>query len=852
MIRYLAHAVGVMTLAVAVSSVPVGAQRPSPSQAQALLQNRPDLVAQLRSRIQTSGLTPAQVRARLRAEGYPETLLDAYIEGTGTSADSSLSVGEDVFAAVRALGIADSLGVDSLRAIGAGRRRLNEFGEPADDDSVSVDSLPRNPRDARLFRRTTELRRQRADSGFSVFGMDIFDRGSTQFDPNLAGPVDANYRLGPGDRLVLILTGDVQASYQLDVTREGFVVIPEVGRLDVANLSLGQLDDLLYSRLGRVYSGVRRGGGTTRFSVSVARLRSNQVWVVGSVERPGSYRISSAGTALTALYAAGGPTLNGSLREIDLQRGGQTVASFDLYDYLLKGDASRDLRLQTGDVVFVRSAGPRVRLWGEVARPAIYELRPTETLADLITAAGGFLPTAERRRVQIERILPPSVRRSVGSDRIIREVVSADSTTGEVAAEPLQAGDVVRVFELPGRARSRVAVTGNVWQPGPVGFAAGMRLSDALRLAGGLKPDAYLGQVLVSRLQPDSTRAQLRAALRDTTGAAINDLTLADGDEIRVFSTTEFRPTRYVVISGAVRKKGRFPFREGMTLRDLVLQAGGLQESALLQEAEISRMPENRAGGVTAVDFRVPLDSTYIFERGPDGRYLGPPGLPVRQQGSAEVPLRPYDYVLIFQQPDWELGRSVVLTGEVKFPGRYTLRTKTERVSDVIQRAGGLTTEAYAGGTVFTRKQNDLGRIGLDVPRVLKDARHRDNLVLQDGDSLDVPQLVAVVNVRGAVNSPVAVAYIPGRNMDYYVNAAGGTNRKGDLKRAYVTQPNGKVEARRGRGVFVPASVPKPQPGALVYVPEKDPAEKKDYIGMAGSVAQVLASIVGIIAIVTR
>ena len=851
MIRYLARTVGILTLAVAVSSVPVGAQRPSPAQAQALLQNRPDLVQQLRSRIQTSGLTPAQVRARLRAEGYPETLLDAYIEGTGTSADSSLAVGEDVFAAVRALGIADSLGVDSLRAIGAGRRRLNEFGEPVEDDSLATDSLPRDPRTARLIRRTTELRRQKADSGFTVFGMDIFDRGSTQFDPNLAGPVDANYRLGPGDRLVLILTGDVQASYQLQVTREGFVVIPEVGRLDVANLTLGQLDDLLYSRLGRVYSGVRRGGGTTRFSVSVSGLRSNQVWVVGSVERPGSYRISSAGTALTALYAAGGPTLNGSMREIDLQRGGQTIASFDLYDYLLKGDASRDLRLQTGDVVFVRPAGARVRLWGEVARPATYELRSTETLADLIRAAGGFLPTAERRRVQIERILPPAVRRSVGSDRVIREVAS-DSVTGDVAAEPLQAGDVVRVFELPGRARSRVAVLGNVWQPGPVGFAAGMRLSEALRLAGGLKPDAYLGQVLVSRLQPDSTRAQLRAALRDTTGAAINDLTLADGDEIRVFSTTEFRPTRYVVISGAVRKKGRFPYREGMTLRDLVLQAGGLQESALLEEAEIARLPENRAGGKTAESIRVALDSTYIFERGPDGRYLGPPGLPVRQQGAAEVLLRPYDQVLILQQPDWELARSVVLTGEVKYPGRYTLKSKTERLTDVIQRAGGLTSEAYPGGTVFTRKQNDLGRIGLDVPRVLKDAKHRDNLVLQDGDSLDVPQLVAVVNVRGAVNSPVAVAYIPGRNLDYYVSAAGGTNRKGDLRRAYVTQPNGKVEARRGRGVFVPEAVPKPQPGALVYVPEKDPAEKKDYIGMAGSVAQVLASIVGIIAIVTR
>ena len=829
-----------------------GAQtRPSPSEVQAILQTRPDLVMQLRSRLQGSGLTPSQVRARLRAEGYPETLLDGYLSGTGAVADSSLGVGDDVFAAVRSLGIVDSAEVDSLRALrqgmlGGDRDSLRMLDDDRYGYARSMLGLPAQ-------RRNLELRRQKADSGYTVFGMAVFDRRTTQFDANVAGPVDANYRLGPGDRLVLILTGDVEASYTLDVTREGFVVIPQVGQIFVANLSLAQLDDLLYGRLGRVYSGVRRGAGaSTRFSVSVARLRSNQVYVIGDVERPGSYRVSAAGTALSALYAAGGPTINGSLRAIELRRGGQVVAQFDMYDYLLKGDAASDLRLLTGDVLFVRPAGTRVRIWGEVARPATYEMKETETLADLLRATGGLLPTADRRRVQIERIVAPAARRSAGSDRIVMDVASEQLTNGEGPAVPLLAGDIVRVFELPGRARSQVSVLGNVWTPGPVGFSPGMRLSEALRLAGGLKSDAYLGQVLVSRLQPDSSRSQLRAALRDTTGVALDDIQLADGDEITVFSQSEFRPTRYVVINGAVRKKGRFPFRDGMTLRDLMLMAGGLQESAWLGEAEIARLPESRAGGVTAVTTRVSLDSTYLFERGPDGRYLGPPGLQVRQQGTAEVPLRPYDNVLVLQQPDWELTRSVMLTGEVKYPGRYTLKHKSERLSDVITRAGGLTNEAYAGGTIFTRKLNELGRIGLDVPRVMKNPRHRDNLVLQDGDSIDVPQFAAVVNVRGAVNSPVAVAYVPGKDLNYYVNAAGGTNSKGELKRAYVTQPNGRVETRHGRSVFLPAWVPEPQPGASVFVPEKDPSLKKDYVGMAGSVAQVLGSLAGIIALLAR
>jgi protein involved in polysaccharide export with SLBB domain len=248
---------------------------------------------------------------------------------------------------------------------------------------------------------------------------------------------------------------------------------------------------------------------------------------------------------------------------------------------------------------------------------------------------------------------------------------------------------------------------------------------------------------------------------------------------------------------------------------------------------------------------RVPLDSTYLFERRADGRYLGPPGIAAPGSGAPEVSLQPYDNVLVFQQPDWEIARTVALTGEVRFPGRYTLKSKDERLGDLIQRAGGLTSEGYAAGIVFARREGDLGRVGLDLPGVLKDRRHRDNLVLMDGDSIHIPQYAAVVNVRGAVNSPVAVAYVPGRSLDYYIAAAGGASRRGDRKQAYVTQPNGKVESRRGRGIL-PDAVPKPAAGSLVYVPEKDPNDKRDFVAAATSVTQVLASIIGIVALLRR
>ena len=851
------------------------AQRTGTTQTQQMLQQNPALIEQLRQRIMTSGLTPDQVRARLRAEGYPENLLDAYLPGNSGATDSTVNQ-EDVFAAVTQLGIADTLDVELLRCgINADSLEasdtLNAFvtpqlpGQPPTTPAMDSAALRR-----RMEQRTRSLRagcsarqdslrrgliqkKAEADSGFTIFGLDFFRAGSTQFDANLTGPVDANYRVGPGDRLVLVLTGDVEAAYNLDVTREGFVVIPQVGQIWVNNLTLAELENVLYSRLGRVYSGVRRGAGaTTHFYVTPARLRSNQVYVVGDVVKPGSYRVSSAGTALSALYAAQGPTENGSLRQIEIHRGSGRLDVLDVYDYLLKGDASHDVRLDNGDRVFVPIHGPRVRILGEVTRPATYEMKPGETLADALRFAGGFTANAGRRRVQIERILPPNERGLSGRDRIVTDVVSDQFASGTGPALPIQPGDVIRVFPIATRVRNRIAVQGDVWAPGPQGITPGMRVSDAIRLAGGVKPDAYLGQLLVTRLLPDSTRIQLRAALRDTTGVVLNDFPVQEDDEIRVFSQTEFRPARYVAINGAVRKSGQYPFREGMTVRDLVLLAGGLDQSAYLNEAEIARLPLNRANGVTATTFRVPLDSSYLFERAPDGRYLGPPGLPASSGPNPDAIVQPYDNVLILRQPNWELQRTAVIAGEVKFPGRYSLKTKSERITDLIARAGGLTPDGYANGVVFYRKANRTGRIGIELPQVLRDSRSLDNLPLQDGDSIYIPRYNAVVSVAGAVNSPVAVTYAPGRALDYYIRAAGGPAKQADVKRAYVTQPNGKVDARASH-FLLPDHNPEPKPGSTVFVPTRDASDKPfDFVASAGSIAQILATLVTIVIALRR
>jgi protein involved in polysaccharide export with SLBB domain len=812
-----------------VPAVAATAQNVTPQQAQALLQARPDLAAQVRQRVGSSGLTPAQIQARLREQGYDPSLLDPYMGG---AAGEAAAPGNDVLAAMRALGIADEMDLTM---------------------APRAATVPVAPDDGRAKAVPTG----RAESE-RIFGLDLFRNPSSQFLPNLDGPVDPEYRLGPGDELVLILTGDVELAHTLQVTREGFVVIPQVGQLSVSNLSLAQLDNLLYARLGKVYSGVRRGAGaTTHFSVSVARLRSLQVFVTGDVVAPGSYRVSSAGTALTALYAAGGPSDRGSLRRVELRRGGKTVSQLDVYDYLLKGDASKDLRLRSGDVIFVGVHGAHVRIDGEITRPATYELLSTEKLSDLVSAAGGFAPTAATHRLSIERIIPPARRTVPGRDRAVIDV-SLDA----ISTIALEAGDIVRVRKVADRIRARVVVSGQVWQPDTIGLGTGLTLSQALRRAGGLKPDAYLGSILISRLRDDSTRVQLRAEVRDTSGAVVNDMPLQEDDEITVFSRTEFRPERYVAIAGVAGRSGRYPWREGMTLRDLVLQAGGLSEGAATDFAEIARRPEVRAEGELARTMRVAIDSSYLFDE-------------ASAKGSApEVALQPFDNVLFFRRPDWEAPRVVTITGEVKYPGSYTLKNKAETISDLVQRAGGLTHDANADAASFMRLREaaayaattDLRRgaarvaaeaaprvrVGVDLARALRDKKSTDNLVLQAGDEMAVPPMQQTVEIRGEVNSPSVTALERGRSLGYYIRAGGGPTRNARERRAFVVQPNGKVESRRHL-LWVIKLDPTPRAGSTVVVPMRDTTTTSaNVMASVSTFAQLVASLAAVWAITRK
>jgi len=436
-------------------------QIPSPDQAQKLLQ-QPGMAAKVRAKISASGMTPDQIRARLKAAGYSENLLDSYLSGSTDTTAATAAPSPDVMNAVQFLGLVDTQEQDSLSAL----RATKDSGQKVSNMLPTVTRAAAAPHN-------------------QIFGLDVFRRSTSQFEPDLAGPVDATYKLGPRDVMALILTGGVENSYSLEVTREGFVVIPQVGQVYVANLTLEQATDVLYRRLRTVYSGLgKEPTSSTKMYVTVARLRANQVFVVGDVQIPGSYQLSSAGTMMTALYAAGGPTDNGNLRAVQLRRGGKVVSTLDVYAYLTSGDAAKDLRLETGDVLFVPVHGARVEITGAVIRPAIYEMGPTETLRDLIRLAGGFSATASRQRVLVRRIIPPEQRTDAGRDRTVLDVASDDLRTAGAPPFPMADGDSVSVFSITDKVRNNVSVVGDVWTEGSQGYVPGMKLSDALKQAG--------------------------------------------------------------------------------------------------------------------------------------------------------------------------------------------------------------------------------------------------------------------------------------------------------------------------------------------------------------------------------
>ena len=718
-------------LAILVPAVPVSGQLPvSPAQAQQLLRDNPDLV---RQRLQESGLSDAEIRAQLSAMGYPASALDAFLSGTPINPNAALD--PSAIAALESLGVVVE-GADGLEIV----QTLTGLEE-------TVDSLEASP----------------------VFGHDVFRRASSRFQPLLSGPVPDQYRLGPGDRVLLLLTGEAELAHDLEVTREGFVVVPEVGRVSVANLTMAEVRTLFRERLAGFYSGIRRGA--TSVSLTITELRTIQIYVVGEVEQPGAYQLSSVATVTNALYAANGPTLLGNLRDIRVRRRDGNDTNLDLYPYLLEGDISGDVTLEQGDVVFVPVKDRRVKLTGAVVRPKSYELAGDDDLIDVLTAGGGFAPDANRERLTVFRVVQPVARRSVGSDRLAIDLaLSASLNQNEMN---------------------------------------------------------HLGGVIVPPVG------------------------LQDGDSIVVDTVPALTNGLHVTIVGSVQQPGIFPWWEGMTLRDLFLLARGPAIGADLREAEVARLPDDRTDGRVADLLRVPMDSSYLSPALREGGFVGIPGISFPASGSSpEFVLRPLDQVQILQQPQFRSFGSVRVTGQVSVPGEYTLQMTGHKVSELILRTGGILASGHVEAARLIRSQDDLGRIDLDLAAALANPDGTNDVVLQPGDSLHIPEYSATVVVQGAVNSPVTVLWREGQDFHHYIEAAGGFRYDADEGRTSVQLASGLARSR-SKFLFW-SSYPTPDAGSTINVPVKDPTDQFNKVQFTSNLVAILGSLATLAIVIDR
>lgn len=771
--------------------------------------------AQILERLRQSGLTREQAQGLLQQAGYDPGLADAYFDALESGRGLPATAPEPDF-------------LTALATIGVSTQGLS--ASMPDSLGMLGDSLLYlDPLTAEL------LAEDSAIAASKIFGMQLFRLGRTDLKPMQFGPVGPSYRIGPGDELQLVLTGDVEQAYRFVVTREGSIFIPAAGQVSVNGLTLAQLEDLLFVRLGRVYSGISRGPeATTRFSVSLGRLRANQVFITGDVRRPGSYELSSVATAFNALYLARGPKETGSFRHIEVLRGGERVGVLDLYDYLIRGNPSADIRLENGDRLFVPPALIQVEVQGEVRRPAVYEMTPQEGLGDLLMFAGGPTANAVLRRVQIDRILPPS-QRTAGRSRVLVDVDVSSLEAGE--RMPLYDGDLVSVFAVSDEIRNRLWLTGAARNPGIFEWRPGMTLADVIESADGLLETAYLPRAHIYRLNPrNGTRIMVQVPIDGDSLRSPATTLLQDADSIVVFDRSQLANERFVSIDGFVKEPGTFTMADGMSLKDLVLAAGGFTHGAYTLEAEVSRMGDlfTRSDTVSRI-FRIRLESA----QGTDGA-----GVPTWQPAANEFPLQHGDQVFIRRAPGYESPRQVVITGEVRLPGSYVLETREERLTQLLQRAGGITSEGYAPGMHVMRRGTI---VGAELDQALRDPSNRNNIRLEAGDSIHVPAYDPMVTVRGAVTFESRLLYRPGAGLDYYIDQAGGFAPQADEDRTTVTYSNGQRSTTRK--FLLLKSTPEIRPGATILVPEEPPSTgswinvASTLLGLAGSTATLLLAI---------
>lgn len=678
-----------------------------------------------------------------------------------------------------------------------------------------------------------------------VFGSELFDNPDLNFEPNLKLATPVNYVLGPGDELQISVYGVQEYSANIPVTTEGKVNIQYVGQISVSGMTIEAATQKIKGAIARVYSTV--ASGQSQVGISLSRIRTIKVTIIGS-KQPGNYSISSLATVYNALFLGGGPGKNGSYRNIELLRNNKLYKKIDIYNFLVNGNQSDNVGLKDNDVIRIPAYSQRVTLEGQVKRPGIFEMKSGETFKDLLAFASGFNEFAYTASV--------NVLQKTSKDFKVKDIKSAEFGS----YKPLS-GDVFRVSKILNRFENRITINGAVFRPNTYSFYEGMRISDLINQADGLKEDAYTNRATIVRTKADLTTEVTNVNLEKAMSGEVEaDIYLRKEDVVTVYSILDFKEDYKITIDGEIKKPGVYEFHENLTLNDLLVQAGGLTGSAS-KRVEIARMIKSDENN-DANPSRVQLFNLEISAE-------------TNEQVKNFI-LAPFDVVNIRRMAVYEKPEMVIVNGAVRYTGKYVLANKKEKIYDVIQRAGGLTSVANVDGVKIKRPiqakqiedlenvnlnlgkkdsiQNKLTKklkedlkyatIPVDWRNIVKDPTDKTNVTLFPGDEIEVSVYNESVKVTGNVLLTSEIPYDKGKGFNYYLESVGGLDAKGWKKKSYIIYPNGKTGVSTSF-LFI-RSYPKVLPGSQIVVPEK-PESRKMSTGELVSIASVLASLAGVV-----
>lgn len=681
-----------------------------------------------------------------------------------------------------------------------------------------------------------------------VFGREVFNSELLTFEPNLNIATPNDYVLGPGDEVIIDIWGDSKQTLRQQIAPDGTITDPQMGPIVLNGLSVEEANARLSNAYSRIYSTMNGASPTTYMKMSLGEIRSIRVNIMGEVVVPGTYTLPSLASLFHALYSAGGVNNIGSLRDVKVNRGGKQIANVDVYEYLLHGRSDLDIRLEDGDVIIVSPYQNLVSIGGKVKRPLIYEMADEETLATLLDFAGGFTGDAYKKAVRV-------VRKSG------REYQVFNVEEGQFASFALTDGDEITVGAVLDRFENRVEIRGAVYRAGMYALDGNVStVRQLIEKAEGVREDAFLDRAVLYRDLPNTMREAQSVDIKKLLANEIEDITLRKNDVLYIPSIFDLNEELSISVRGAVGNPGTFRYVEGMSLEDVIVQAGGLRESASVVKIDVARRIKNPKSTETtntlAENFTLTLKDGLVID------------------GQEDFVIQPFDEIFVRTSPGYQVQQSVTITGEVLFAGEYVLSEKGERLSDLVKKAGGVNPDAYIAGARLVRQMNEFERrrvesilrvarqstrdsvdlssidfgndyyVGIDLGKALENPGSEYDVVLREGDRLIVPEYAGTVKITGGVMYPNTVVYEKGSKLKHYIEQGGGVLPRAKKNRSFIVYMNGTVSKSK---VFAKA---KPAPGCEIIVPvkpERKGAGLAEIMTLATSTTSIAALVTSIL-----